>query len=177
MQVPRTLLNDPARVTALRSSGLLGHHRDDALDRLVEVAARLLHAPTALLSVVTADRQVVKSVVGDGATPDPRLSHSLCKEVVAGGEALVVDDLREHPELRDHPAVTELGIVAYAGAPLHDGTGHVLGALCAAGPEPRAWTPIDLTVLRGLATGVTALIEHHRATAGVTPGSARSRRA
>ncbi len=157
-------LHDPARLTALRASGLLGTRRDDALDRLVEVAARLLGAPTALLSVITADRQLVKCVVGEGAaSPDTRLSHSLCKHVVAERAPLVVDDLREHPALRDHPAVTELGIRAYAGTPLHDGAGQVLGALCAFDAEPRPWTPIDLTVLRGLATGITARVEHHRA--------------
>ena len=157
-------LNDPVRLAALRTSGLLGTRRDDALDRLVEVAARLVRAPAALLSVVTPERQVVKSVAGSGdVRPDTRLSHSLCKHVVAAGAPLVVDDLREHPELRAHPAVTELGVVAYAGTPLHDGSGQVLGALCAFDAEPHPWTSIDLTVLRGLATGITARVEHHRA--------------
>ena len=162
-----TALTDPARLAALRSSGLLGARRDDALDRLVEAAARLLDAPGALLSVITADRQVVKSAAG-AATGDPRLSHSLCKHVVAAGAPLVVDDLRLHPDLRDHPAVTELGAVAYVGVPLLDGGGQVLGALCAFDPQPRAWTPVDVTVLRGLATGITARIEHHRTTGGAS---------
>ena len=168
--MPTPPLDSPARLAALETSGLLGRHRDDAIDRLVGVAAQLLKAPTALLSVITADRQVIKSVVGIASAPDSRLTHSLCKYVVGSQAPLVVDDLREHPDLRDHPAVTELGIAAYAGTPLLDGTGHVLGALCAVDAVPRAWTPVDVTVLRGLATGVTARIEHHRATSGLNRG-------
>ena len=59
------------------------------------------------------------------AAREPRewpLSEGIGRYVVAGGEPLVVEDARTRPELRDS------GEVAYAGVPLVDADGYVLGA-------------------------------------------------
>ena len=79
------------------------------------------------------------------------LGHSYCRHVVVATEPLIVSDAREHPLLRDSPAVDELGAVAYAGMPLTDEAGNVLGALCAIDVVPRQWTADELDLLRGLA--------------------------
>ena len=55
--------------------------------------------------------------------------------------------------LRDDLAVTELSVVAYAGVPLADAAGNVLGSLCAIDVVPRRWTPIQIDALRDLAAG------------------------
>jgi GAF domain-containing protein len=64
---------------------------------------------------------------------------------------LIVEDAREHPLVRANLAVTDLNVLAYAGMPLTDGEGRVLGSLCAIDTRPRAWTPIEIEVLRDLA--------------------------
>jgi hypothetical protein len=67
------------------------------------------------------------------------LTHSFCKHVVELQEALIVGDAREHPLLKDNPAIKELGAVAYAGMPLVTPEGHILGTLCFVDTKPREW--------------------------------------
>ncbi|WP_308444764.1 GAF domain-containing protein [Streptomyces nojiriensis] len=50
---------------------------------------------------------------------------------MASGQPLVVPDARADERLRTHPAVTDLGVIAYAGMPLTDTDGLVVGSLCA----------------------------------------------
>jgi GAF domain-containing protein len=69
---------------------------------------------------------------------------------VATREPLIVNDAREHPELRDNLGVSEMGVIAYAGVPLIDDTGHALGTLCAIDSQPRFWTTGQIELLRDL---------------------------
>jgi len=147
-------LRDPGRLEALARSGLSADP-DPQLDAFAERVHRWVGAPVALVSLVRPDEQVVPGMAG---LPEPwaskrcfPLSHSLCQHVVASGEPLVVPDAREHPLVRDNLAIGELGLVAYAGMPLTDETGHVLGALCAIDSEPWRWTTTQLDMLRDLA--------------------------
>jgi serine phosphatase RsbU (regulator of sigma subunit) len=71
--------------------------------------------------------------------------------VVASSEPLVVEDARRHPLVRHNLAVPDLHVVAYAGMPLVDADGRVIGSLCAIDSQPRHWTDTDLAVLTDLA--------------------------
>jgi GAF domain-containing protein len=75
----------------------------------------------------------------------------------------VVSDAREHPLLRNNPAIRDLGIIAYAGAPLISPNGQVLGTLCAIDHEPRHWTTNQVEILCNLAGSVLSEIELHTA--------------
>jgi EAL domain-containing protein (putative c-di-GMP-specific phosphodiesterase class I)/GAF domain-containing protein len=59
--------------------------------------------------------------------------------------------------LGGHPAVRG-GIRAYAGTPLRDGAGEVVGAVCAVDTAPRTWTPGDLAILEAFAAAAGAEI-------------------
>src|SRR3954453_9681977 len=160
---------DPARLRALRDTELLDTPASPAFDRLTRLASRFLHTPVALVTLVDADRQFFKSCLG---LPEPwanrrvtPLSHSFCQHVVARREPLLVSDARQHPELRDSLAIDDLDIVAYAGVPLVDRGGHVLGSLCAIDHKPRHWTGADLETLEDLAEAAVAAIEAETAAA------------
>ncbi len=149
------------RLAALRASGLLDSPSELGFDRLTRLASRLLRAPVALVSLVDADRQFFKSSVGLGeplasarGTP---LSLSLCKNVVATGRPLVIEDARATAEFRDHGATREMGVVAYLGVPLFS-EGAILGTFCAIDGAPRAWTEEDVGLLRDLAESVMSEI-------------------
>ena len=147
-------LGDPRRLRALERSGLTSEP-DERLDAYAVWVQELLTVPVALVSLVQADAQVFPGMIG---LPEPwatkrstPLSHSFCQHVVLTAAPLVVTDAREHPLVRDNLAIPDLGVIAYAGMPLTDADGTVLGSLCAIDVEPRRWTDAELTHLQRIA--------------------------
>ena len=124
-------IRNPARLAALRRTALLDTPPEEAFDRLTRLAARILNAPLALISLVDEDRQFFKSSQGLAepwaSRRETPLSHSFCQHVVGRGESLVIEDARQHPLVRDNPAIAELGVVGYLGIPLRTSDGCVLG--------------------------------------------------
>ena len=161
-----SLLLRPDRLAALRQTALLDTPPEEGFDRLTRMAARLLGAPTSLISLVTDERQFFKSTTG---LPEPwatrrtaPLSFSFCSTVAGTGEPLVVEDARRHPLLRHSQALRELGWVSYAGVPLKDREGHVLGSFCVVDRTPRLWSERDIALLQDLAASATTEIELRR---------------
>jgi GAF domain-containing protein/serine phosphatase RsbU (regulator of sigma subunit) len=147
-------LFDPSRLRALERSGL-STRSDARMDEFAEWARESLGVPVALVSLVRAGDQVFPGMAGLGepwasrrSTP---LSHSFCQHVVRTAAPLVITDARDHPWVRDNLAVSDLGVVAYAGMPLTDDDGHVLGSLCAIDEKPRQWTDAEVATLRRIA--------------------------
>ena len=153
-------ISNPARLEALRRTALLDSPPEPAFDRLTELAASLLRAPIALVSLVAEDRQFFKSAVGLdeplASLRETPLSYSICATIVESGEPLILQDTRTHPLTRDKGPVRELGVAAYAGAPVTTRDGHVLGALCAMDRVPRVWTLRDVDSLTTLAASASA---------------------
>ena len=80
----------------------------------------------------------------------PRES-SVCSYVVHDAEALVVGDLARDPRFASNATVQELKLRFYAGVPLVDKKGHVLGCLSILDDEPRNLSDDELDVLMGMA--------------------------
>jgi PAS domain S-box-containing protein len=159
----------PGRTAALRRSGLLDSPPEESFDRLARLVCRLLNAPIALITLVDAERQFFKSCVG---LPEPwaarretPLSHSFCRHTVETGAPLIIDDARGHALVRDNPAIEEMGVVAYAGIPLVDPEGEVLGSFCVIDHQPRHWTDEQVAVLTDLAASVQTEIRLREAVA------------
>jgi GAF domain-containing protein len=161
---------DSDRLEALHATGLLDSDVAPEFDRLARLAAHVLHAPVALVSLVAEDRQFFKSCLG---LPEPwasrreaPLTHSFCQHAVASREPLLVTDAREHPVLRDNLAIRDMGVIAYAGIPLIDHDGHALGTLCVIDSQPRHWTSHQIELLSDIAASVVTEISlAQRATA------------
>ena len=160
---------DQQRVEALHATGLLDSDVSPSFDRLARLAAHVLHAPVALVSLVDADRQFFKSCLG---LPEPwasergsPLTHSFCQHAVASREPLIVSDAREHPLLSDNLAIRDMGVIAYAGIPLIDGNGHALGTLCVIDSQPRHWTSHQIELLGDIAASVITEISLAQAAA------------
>jgi GAF domain-containing protein len=144
------VLRDTERLAALRRLVLVDTPPTEPFDRLTRMAARLLRAPVALLTLVDADRQWFKSHHG---LTDPLatshhspLSYSLCQFAVASGEPLVVEDAADHPQFRHHAIVREYGVRAYAGSPLFSPTdtrsAHSASSTSNPGTGPTQTSPI-----------------------------------
>jgi PAS domain S-box-containing protein len=160
---PAKVILDPRRLESLLASELLDSPPEESFDRLTRLATRVLDAPVALLSLVDRDRQYFKSCIG---LPEPwatlretPLSHSFCQHVVATGAPLVVENAREHPLVRDNPAIAELNVVSYAGIPLIGADGEALGSFCVIDGRPRQWTDVEVEILRDLASSVITEIQ------------------
>jgi formate hydrogenlyase transcriptional activator len=159
-------LEDEARLEALRKTSLLDSPPEEAFDRLTRLATVVLRVPVAIISLLDRDRQFIKSASGlSGSLESLRktpLEHSFCKHPVGSGEPLVVADNRRHPLVGDYPAVTELGLVAYAGIPLVTSQGYALGTFCVLDERPHDWTEEEIEILRVLATSAMSEIEMRR---------------
>ncbi len=153
------------RLAAVRRTALLDTPPEEAFDRLTRLASRLLGTPVALISLVDEDRQFFKSATG---LPEPLaiaratpLTYSFCRHVVESGRPVVIEDATRDPLVRTNPAVRELGWIAYAGVPLTDEDGNVLGALSVIDAVPRLWSDRDLDLLADLAVWAATEIELH----------------
>ncbi len=153
-------ISDPTRLATLRRTALLDSQSEPVFDRLTQLAASILDTPIALVALVDAERQFLKSAVGlDDALASLRetpISYSICSTIVESGEPLILQDTRTHPLTRDKGPVRDLGIASYVGAPVTTREGHVLGALCAMDRVPRVWTLRDVDSLVTLAASASA---------------------
>lgn len=151
------------RLEALRALRLLDTPAECSFDRLTRMAAQILGAPVALVSLVDDHRQFFKSIHG---LPEPwasrrqtPLTHSFCKHVVATKEPLIVEDARENTIVCDNLAVSELNVLAYLGYPLVTSDGQVIGSFCVIDTVPRNWTAQDRSVVNDLTALVMTEIE------------------
>lgn len=153
-RAPGGVLVDPARLRSVRRLGV-GSRPDPAFERIAGLVEQLVDAPVALVTVLAGDRQFLPGQVGLpqplAATREMPLTHSFSRHVVESGRMLVVGDVRADPLLRDNPAVRELGAVAFAGVPVTDPEGLIVGTLAVMDTEPRKWTRSELTLLTDLA--------------------------
>ncbi|GIF06774.1 GAF domain-containing SpoIIE family protein phosphatase [Actinoplanes siamensis] len=149
----RSVLADPVRLRSVWRLGEPGP--DEAFDRLAMLVRKLVDAPIGVVCLVGAERQHLAGQVG---MPEPfasersmPLTHSFSRHVVVAGELLVISDVRSDPRTRGNPSIDQLTAIAYAGAPITDPDGLVVGALCAVDHEPRDWTKSEIALLAELA--------------------------
>ena len=153
-------IDDPQRLSALELLGLMDTPAEASFDRFTRLAARLLNAPVALVTLLDADRQWVKSCVGvdGGAGRDTPVSDSFCRHAVEAGGPLLVEDAAADPRVRGDRLVREQGFRSYAGYPIRTPDGYVLGTLCVLDYRPRAWSEDEQQVLADLADAATTEI-------------------
>ena len=133
-----------------------------ALQRLTGLAARLLGADAAAISLV-GDVETVVSGSGLPAGSLGRqvpLAESLAAISLDGGvEPLVVADARDDARLAGHPSVAAGQVGAYVGIPLVVFDGSPVGALSVYGRRPQSWTDSDVALLRQLADSAATELE------------------
>lgn len=160
---PNTIIEDPARLAAVRATGLLDVRADQAFDRLARLAAQVLRAPVGIVSLIDDERQYYMGSYGltgrmaeELSTPVPR---TFCRFTVARDAPLVVENAATDPLVRGSPAVVEDGVRAYAGVPLRTADGQILGTLCVTDVAPRKWGTAETALLEDLAASAMTEIE------------------
>ena len=146
--------SETRRLAALSRLEVLDTAREPLFDSLTEMAARVCDTPTALISLVDANRQWFKGCIGIDATETPR-DIAFCDHAIRSDAVMIVPDATKDARFCDNPLVTgELGIRFYAGAPLITPEGHRLGTLCVIDYRPRRLNAGQTAELQALAASV-----------------------
>ncbi|MEQ3553387.1 GAF domain-containing SpoIIE family protein phosphatase [Pseudonocardia nematodicida] len=129
---------------------------DSEMDSFAAWAREAVAAPSAWVALAHADRVVLPGAAGeDAAGRSLAAAHPLCRHVVASAAPVVVADTRADP-LGWAP---DLGSVSYAGFPLHDRAGRVLGALAVTDRAPRRWSPREVDMLGRIARACSTSLQ------------------
>ncbi len=173
--IPADRITDPKRVAALRRAGLLDSPPEAALDAIAASAAAQLGGRVGLVSLIDADRHVIKSstMAEHPFSPEREidLSLSLCSHAVAAGAPLLLPDARADARFGGHPAVQGGLVGAYAGVPIFLEDGQPVGTVCVVHDVARDWGPEQVAVLEKLARDAAETVARRNATA-----DARARR-
>ncbi len=157
-------IREADRLTSLQAVGVLDTLPEQHYDDIAELASFICGTPIALVSFVDNDRQWFKAERGLGVQQTPR-SQSFCAHTIGTNTTLVVEDANRDERFRNNPLVTGgPSIRFYAGAPIFDKSGHVLGSVCAIDTVPRTLDARQIAALEALARQVTALLEQRRLT-------------
>ena len=158
------------RVSALRDSGAFDEALRGAFDDTARRAADIFDVPRALITLLDEQWQYTHGDSAQAGRPgtgaperDLERGASLCGHVVAGGAVMVVPDVQRDPRFAGNPALLERSIRFYAGAPLRDAQGHILGTLCLLDNQPRTLSLRDAKLLESLAEEAMALLRNRPA--------------
>jgi GAF domain-containing protein len=153
---------EQARRLSLESYQVLDTEAEAPFDELTQLATQLLGVSIALVGFIDSPRWWFKSRVGISLEQLP-LEQSFCRYMLSTGQMLTVDDASIDPRFAQHPLVIDgPQIRAYAGVPLINDEGHLLGSLCALDTAPRHWQEADRVQMRLLADLVMARLELRR---------------
>src|SRR3954466_3808176 len=132
------------------------------LDALARLAARVMGTRFGLVTLILPDGQEHlgrsdRSLPTRTDVPDVNVQ---CAHVVAARTPLVFADARTEPRFSGHPAAQAGMLRFYAGAPIVDHDGQVLGVVCAIDPEPRKEvSELALSALADIAAEASTLLQ------------------
>ncbi|MEK6642971.1 MAG: SpoIIE family protein phosphatase [Planctomycetota bacterium] len=143
--------NEAQRIASLRALKILDTPPEERFDRITRLAARVIGAPLAYVSMIDTDRQWFKS--GQGLSScETRRDVSFCGHAILNDGPLIIPDTLNDPRFADSPLVVgEPFIRFYVGHPLLGPGGMKVGTLCVADRKPRELTSTHLQILRELA--------------------------
>jgi signal transduction histidine kinase len=158
--------NEHERISGVQTYKLLDISSNECFDRLVDLTHHIFHVPIAYISIMDADRQWFKACHGLTQQELPR-EQAFCAWTVLQDNPLVVPDAIADSRFTENPLVSgEAHIRFYAGVPIHDIYGHILGTLAIMDHITRQMQFSDLEILCDLAKvverEVTVRIESER---------------
>ena len=119
------------------------------LRRLVNAAKIEFRVALAVVTMLEGDRMWFGAASADTPVSIPlALSYDLH---VPNEGPMVVPDAKKDERFRDNPFVEQSHLPFYAGAPIHDLSGRMVGTFCLLAPQPRSAESVNLTVLQNYA--------------------------
>ncbi|HSJ68905.1 MAG TPA: response regulator [Anditalea sp.] len=153
-----TEVHEDERVLTLLSYNILDTLNEKEFDRLTKLAALICETPIATVALLDDKRQWFKSKIGIDIT-ESSLDISFCTPVLETSGLNEISDTHKSERFKNNPFVTgEPYIRFYAGAPLIDPKGFVLGTLNVLDTKPKELTTSQKNSLELLAQEVMAAI-------------------
>ncbi len=157
--------NELQRLRAVRSYDIIDTPAEMNFDILARVAMHAIDTPAAVIGLMEADRLWFKSQIGLGVPQLDRQIAFCAYTIMRPDEPLVVNDLQQDARFSENPLVTQAPYLRfYAGAPLIDRHGYVLGTIAVADTQPREFNDLQRTLLRDLSALVITAIENRHQT-------------
>jgi len=146
-------LDAPGAATAAsRQAGSASVGVPDSFDRIARLAAMALASPRASVTIAGGNSiGPIWTAAPASAGPPSAIERSLGHFVIDSARELIIDDATAGlPGGISRPSESA-GLRAWAGFPVREPAGRVVGALCVADFQPRQWTDHDIQVLADLA--------------------------
>lgn len=124
------------RQRAVESLQILERGGNERYDRITRLARILFAVPMSTITVLDGDRAWFPSSQGIDMDQMPR-NETFCDRTTDLGKLLVVPDATQDPRFERLPSVRAGTIRFYAGHPLRDAIGNVVGTFCIYDSEPR----------------------------------------
>jgi sigma-B regulation protein RsbU (phosphoserine phosphatase) len=155
-----TLAAEGDRLAAVARYDILDTPPDGAFDRIAALAARLLNAPIATVTIVDSDRIWFKATHGlEGVTQIGR-EPGLCASAIEQDGPYLISDAGTDPRSVGNSLVRgEMGVRFYAAAPITTSDGFRLGTVNVLGTERRELGEAELATLTDLASIVMDELE------------------
>lgn len=135
---------------------LLDTPREERFDRLTRLVRVVFDVPVSTITLLDRDRAWFKSCVGADMTGAER-EETFCHVAVARGTTMVVEDARADLRFRHLKVVAgEPHLRFYAGFPIRDRSGLMIGTLCLFDTRPRRLDPHQLRIGEEIAALVEA---------------------
>ncbi len=128
--------SDERRQRALESLQLPEHQPDERFDRITRLARTVFRVPMTTITVLDGERAWFPSSQGIGVTEMPR-KDTFCDRTTEEARVILVEDATLDERFDHLPAVRNGDIRFYAGHPLRDSLGNVIGTFCLFDAVPR----------------------------------------
>lgn len=163
MNKPEIPKNESERLKELSSYNIIGEMEHSDYDFLTQMASQICEVKISLISLITDEKQWFLSHNGLEIRETPR-EFSFCAHAINNPEELfIIEDSREDNRFYDNPLVTgDPNVIFYAGVPLVNKNGFVLGTLCVIDSSPKKLTEQQITSLKMLSNQIIKLLELRR---------------
>ncbi|ARK12851.1 GAF domain-containing sensor histidine kinase [Fibrivirga algicola] len=169
MNLPLASYNEAARLAALHSYNILDTLPEQDYEDITQLAAQICQTPIALITLVDDRRQWFKANKGFSLSETAREDSFCAHNLVRPAGPLIIEDARIDERFQTNPLVVgDPRIVFYAGQPLVDDHGLVLGSLCVLDSQRRQLDEGQINALRILAKQVITLLTMRRKAAQET---------
>lgn len=147
------------------------HEPEAYFNSLVEIMAKTLNMPIAIISIVEYDSVYCKACNIEPPVRSTERGYSLCSLAILGSDPLVYQNIMDEPFLHENPFVTsDFNLRFYAGAPIVTPEGTRLGTACVMDSIPRSFNPVDVDLLSKFAKSAMRYLQKRRKIAEAKTG-------